>query len=266
MRINPKLFTIAEATDAIDVQEFDGRKIEIFHMDDYPKVKEEFINKGKFAVWSSVDGVNYRVFIEKGYHQELSALYTKAVNKIWVDFWDTCEVVSRKTSYRIILPVTIVAVAACIGLSFIPNQQASFFAMLGIVVVAFVVMLFFNRLTKKKIYDANVKSVEEIKKCVGGSKNFDALIEAQKNYMDAYYDALYPSNEEEEDSSLESEQIEAVNEEQPEAVSEEEPNALEEQPEVVSEEKAEPVEEASTDDSEVEEDSNLEEEKEESNE
>ncbi len=253
MRINPKLFTIAEATDAIEVQEFDGRKVEIFHMDDYPKVKEEFINKGKFAVWSSVDGVNYRVFIEKGYHQELSALYTKAVNKIWVDFWDTCEVVSRKTSYRIILPVTIVAVAACIGLSFIPNQQASFFAMLGIVVVAFVVMLFFNRLTKKRIYDANVKSVEEIKKCVGGSKNFDALIEAQKNYMDAYYDALYPSDEEEEENP--------ALEEQTDAVSEEETKALE--PEEVSEEKVEAVEEAATEnDSEAEEGSNLEEEKE----
>ncbi len=253
MRINPKLFTIAETTDAIEVQEFDGRKIEIFHMDDYPKVKEEFINKGKFAVWSSVDGVNYRVFIEKGYHQELSALYTKAVNKIWVDFWDTCEVVSRKTSYRIILPVTIVAVAACIGLSFIPNQQASFFAMLGIVVVAFVVMLFFNRLTKKRIYDANVKSVEEIKKCVGGSKNFDALIEAQKNYMDAYYDALYPSNEEEEENT--------DLEEQTDVVSEEETKALE--PEEVSEEQVELVEESSTEnDSEAEEGSDLEEEKE----
>lgn len=257
MRINPKLFTIAEATDAIEVQEFDGRKIEIFHMDDYPKVKEEFINKGKFAVWSSIDGLNYRVFIEKGYHQELSALYTKAVNKIWVDFWDVCETISRKTSYRIILPVTIVAVAACIGLSFIPNQQASFFAMLGIVVVAFVVMLFFNRLTKKRIYDANVKSVEEIKKCVGGSKNFDALIEAQKNYMDSYYDALYPSDEEDEEES-------ALEEEQLEAVSEEEPKALE-QPESVSEEENETVEEESND---LEDDgvSDLKEEKKESNE
>lgn len=255
MRINPKLFTIADTADAIEVQEFDGRKVEIFHMDDYPKVKEEFINKGKFAVWSSIDGMNYRVFIEKGYHQELSALYTKAVNKIWVDFWDVCETISRKTSYRIILPVTIVAVAACIGLSFIPNQQASFFAMLGIVVVAFVVMLFFNRLTKKKIYDANVKSVEEIKKCVGGSKNFDALIEAQKNYMDSYYDALYPSDEEEEENS--------ALEEQPDAVSEEETKALEEQPEEVSEEKVETVEEVSTEnDSETDDGSNLEEEKE----
>lgn len=223
MRINPKLFTIADSADAIEVQEFDGRKVEIFHMDDYPKVKDEFINKGKFAVWSSVDGFNYRVFIEKGYHQELSALYTKAVNKIWVDFWDVCEGISRKTSYRIILPVTIVAIAGCIGLSFIPNQQVGFFAMLGIVVVAFVVMLFFNRLTKKKIYDANVQSVEEIKKCVGGSKNFDALIDAQKEYMDAYYDALYPSDEEEEE----------------EAVSEEETKALEEQPEAEAEEKVE---------------------------
>lgn len=235
MRINPKLFTVTDGADAVEVQEFDGRKIELFYMDNYPKVKEEFINKGKFAVWASVDGVNYRVFIEKGYYEELNELYKPAINKIWVDFWDVCESISRKTSYRIIIPITIVAVAACIGLSFLPGQ-ASFYAMLGVVVVAFVAMLFFNRLTKKKIYDANVSSVEEIKKCVGGSKNFDALIEKQKNYMDSYYDALYPQEEEE--------PIEEASEEDPLQI-EEKPEELPADTEVVeaAEEPMEKVEE-----------------------
>ncbi|MDE5566691.1 MAG: hypothetical protein K2I77_06865 [Anaeroplasmataceae bacterium] len=199
MRINPKLFTVTDGADAFEVQEFDGRKVELFMMDAYPKVKDEFINKGKFAVWSSMDGRNYRVFIENGYYEELKALYTPAVNKIWVDFWDVCEKISRKTSYCIILPITAVAVALCIGFNFLLPNDVSFFAMLAIVVVAFVAMLFLNRLTKKKIYDANVSSVEEIKKCVGGAKNFDELIDKQKNYMDSYYDALYPEDEEFED-------------------------------------------------------------------
>ncbi len=200
MRINPKLFALASEEQPIDVQEFDERKVEIFNMNHFPNVKEEFINKGKFAVWSSEDGRNYRVFIEEGYYNELKELYTQPINKIWVDFWDTCESVSKKTSYRVILPVTVVAVAACFGFSFLP--QGSLYAMIAVVVVAFVVMMFCNRLTKKKIYDANVASVELIKKSLGGTKNFDELIDKQKEYMDRYYEALYPEDAEEQETEV----------------------------------------------------------------
>lgn len=195
MRINPKLFTIANGVEPVEIQEFDGRKIEVFMMSPYPQVKEEFINKGKFAVWSSIDGVNYRLFIEDGYYNELKALYSQPVNKIWVDFWDTCEKISKKMSRCVILPVTVVAVGACIGFSFL--QVGSIYAMLAVVVIAFVVMLFCNRYTRKKIYDANAASVELIKKTLGGAKEFDDMLERQKNYMDSYYDSLYPEDEEE---------------------------------------------------------------------
>lgn len=195
MRINPKLFTIANEAEPVDVQEFDGRKIEVFMMEPYPQVKEEFINKGKFAVWSSIDGINYRLFIEDGYYNELKPLYSQAVNKIWVDFWDTCETISRKMSRFVILPITVVAIGGCIGFSFI--DKIGIYLMIAVVVVAFVAMLFCNRLTRKKIYDANVASVELIKKALGGTKEFDDMLERQKNYMDNYYDSLYPEDEEE---------------------------------------------------------------------
>lgn len=201
MRINPKLFIVGNETEPIDVQEFDGRKIEVFMMDPFPQVKEEFINKGKFAVWSSEDGVNYRVFIESGYYNELKPLYSPEINKIWVDFWDTCEQVSKKMTRYCILPITVGAVGGCIGFSFLP--KVGMYAMIAVVVVAFVAMMFCNRLTRKKIYDANVTSVEMIKKALGGTKEFDELIERQKNYMDAYYDSLYPEEEEDEEESVE---------------------------------------------------------------
>ena len=204
MRINPKLFALANEAQPIDVQEFDERKVEIFIMDQYPNVKEEFINKGKFAVWSSEDGTNYRLFIEDGYYNELKPLYTASINKIWVDFWDACERISKKMSRCVILPLTVVALAACIGFSFL--KDIGVYLMIGVVAVAFFGMLFTNRLTKKKIYEENASSVELIKKSLGGTKEFDALLEKQKNYMDSYYDALYPDEEEEvleEESTLE---------------------------------------------------------------
>ena len=197
MRINPKVYPIADEDTPIEVQEFDGRRIEVFHLDNYEDVKMEFINQGKFAVWSSIDGVNYRVFIESGYYEELKVLYSQPVNKIWVDFWDTCESVSKKMSGRIILPLTIVAVALCIGVSFIPGDY-SMYIMFGVVATSIIGMFFVNRLTKKKIYDANVSSIETIKKIVGGAKKFDEILDKQKTYMESYYDKLYPQEDEEE--------------------------------------------------------------------
>ncbi len=220
MRLNPKLFDLGNEVEPVDVQEFDGRKIEVFMMGPFPQVQEEFINKGKFAVWSSVDGTNYRLFIEDGYYNELKPLYTSAVNKIWVDFWDACERISKKMSRNVILPVTLVALGGCIGFSFL--KDIGVYLMIAVVVIAFGAMMFCNRLTKKKIYDENQASVELIKKALGGSKQFDDILERQKTYMDNYYDSLYPDEEEEEMENPEVLEAEEVKELEEPSVSEEE--------------------------------------------
>lgn len=226
LRINPKLFTAADETTPVEVQEFDNRKIEIFNLNDFEVAKEEFIGKGKFAVWSSVDGTNYRVFIEEGYYKELKDLYGAGVNKIWVDFWDTCEKISRRASYRIILPTTAAAILACFLTTLLPSSVSMYIA-IAIIVVAFGVMMFANKLTKKKIYEANVDSVDKIKAELG-EKNFNKLLDAQKEYMDSYYDALYPEDQveddliEDEDASVkELETVEEVVDETPEEANEE---------------------------------------------
>ena len=66
------------------------------------------------------------------------------------------------------------------------------------VVLAFVGMMTIQKFTKKKIYEENVKSVDLIKKHLG-AKNFEKLLDRQKSYMDEYFDALYPEDEENEE-------------------------------------------------------------------
>lgn len=39
MRLNPKLFALGNEVEPVDVQEFDGRKIEVFMMGPYPQVQ-----------------------------------------------------------------------------------------------------------------------------------------------------------------------------------------------------------------------------------
>lgn len=193
MRINPKLFAIADGAEPVETQEFDQRKIEVFHMGDFQGVTEEFINKGQFATWASEDGVNYRLFIEEGYHGVVGDLYTQQVNKIWVDFWDSTEVISRKFSRYLLIPLMIVSVAICVISFFLPTG-GNYVAM-GVLVVAFIVMLVCNSKTKKAIMKENIKSRDEIIKLLGEEK-FDKLLEQQKEYMDQYYQNLYPADEE----------------------------------------------------------------------
>ena len=210
MKVNVKLYNLVENQIPLETQNIDGRNVEIYSMDDFPKVKDEFIRTGRFAVWSSVDGSNYRIFIEPGYFNEFKELYSLDINKIWVDFWDACEKHSRTATFKIIIPVTFVAICGTIGLSFWKNPISSYIS-IGLVIVAFLVMMIFNGRAKRKIQEENVKSVDLIKKTVG-EKRFEQLIEGRKDYTDKYFAALYPEEETAVEEVAEAPEVESVSE------------------------------------------------------
>lgn len=201
MKINPKLYQVAEGITPVETQSFDDRKVELFYMDDFDGVKEEFIQKGQFAAWSSEDGVNYRVFIEKGYYEAVGELYTQPINKIWVEFWDTTETITNKLSRKIMMPIMLISVLVCIGSMWLPNLGQ--YIAIGVLIVAFIVMLLINSKTKKSIVAENIKSRDLIVQYLGQDK-FDKLLDEQKNYMDEYYKNLYPDND------IEDEEVESV--------------------------------------------------------
>ncbi|MBR4496494.1 MAG: hypothetical protein IKP12_05125 [Acholeplasmatales bacterium] len=224
MRINPKIFTLADGATPIEVQEFDGRKVELFYLDDYEEAKNEFIAKSQFAVWSSIDGVNYRVYIESGYYNAVKALYQQPINKIWVDFWDTTENITKKTSRRILIPMMVVCCGLCIGSFFVKQDWASY-AIIGVLILAFICMIVVNSFTRKKVMEANIKSRNEISDFLGQNQ-FDDILKKQKEYIDEYYDKLYQNdNVEEDDEALEADEPQ------------EEAKALEKTEDVVVEEK-----------------------------
>ena len=228
MKINPKLFMVADGIEPIEVQEFDERKIEIYSMEQFEGIKEEFVmKKGQFAVWSSVDGVNYRLFLEEGYRKEVSELYSEKVNRTWVNFYDTTDRISKKFSNYFVYPLMGVAVLACV-LSIFLNQYMPSWAswvIIGVLAVMFVLMIFVNMKIKKVVLKENTKARQEIIDYLGENK-FDALIEAQKSYMDKYYENLYPDDEEAEAENVEAPANEITD--KPEAEAEQKEDVVEE--------------------------------------
>ena len=201
MKINPKLYAVADSVTPVETEEFDGRKIEIYTMDQFTGIREEFVNgKGEFAVWSSQDGTNYRVFIEDGYYKEVKELYEQPVNKIWVDFWDTTDNVSKKFQRFFIYPLmglAIVLAILAIVFGSMAGSSATVFqwVVIALLVALFIAMIVVNYRTKKVIMDENVKSRQLIIDLFG-EKKFDELTDRQKAYMDQYMDNLYGQSEE----------------------------------------------------------------------
>lgn len=197
MKINPKLYAVADEKTPIEVQEFDGRKIEVFLMDDLEGVKEEYVlGKGQFAVWSSNDGTNYRLYIENGYYDAVQPLYGRPVNKVWIEFWDKTDAISKKFSRFIIYPLMVLAVVLCV-LSLTLQQYLGnwgSWVIIGVLILLFIVMIVSNTVTKKKITEENLKSRQTIVEFFG-EEEFNGLIDKQKSYMDNYFANLYPEDE-----------------------------------------------------------------------
>ena len=237
MKINQKLYVLGDSLEPIEVQEFDGRKVELYYLED-EVVKTDFINKSQFAVWSSVDGKNYRLFLEEGYYNAVSKLYSKEVNQIWVNFWDTTESITQKTSRFILIPMMVVCIGLCIASFLIPGNTASYI-IIGILIAAFIAMIVVNSMTRKKVMAENMKSRDLIAGVLGQDE-FDNILKTQKDYMDAYYQAMYPD-----DADVEAEEAETVEEVKEEATALEEPKeeAQEETKEEVKEEASEEVKE-----------------------
>lgn len=196
MKINPKLYHVADQVKPLEVQKIDDKEIEVFLMGDFNGILEEFtIGKEQFAVWSSEDGVKYRLFLEDGYYKELGELYTAQINKIWLDFWDEAEMLSTRHTRRFLYPLMILAVVIGIGsmaLASIIGDISNYIA-IGCFVLMFIGMIVSQKVVKNKITRANINSRDKIIKLLG-EKKFDELINKQSEYMDEFFANLYPED------------------------------------------------------------------------
>lgn len=244
MKLNERVFEVLNG-EPVEVQNIDGHEVKIYILDDYPDVLNEFVNKGKFAVWSCVDGTNYKLAIEKGYYDELRELYSDKVNDTWLKFWDECEKISSTFSKKIVLPATAVIIVIFVVLMALSNKmpgKLGTYLTLGLAIFYVLVILILRKLTTNKINIANQNALAVIKKNLGEA-HFNDLLERQRNYIDAYYDTL--SAKEEAEASANEENVNELKETEETTEAEKEESNNKEETEVKEKEVVETTEEAS---------------------
>mgnify|MGYP002795251415 FL=1 len=244
MKLNERVFEVLNG-EPVEVQNLDGHEVKIYILDDYPDVLNEFVNKGKFAVWSCVDGTNYKLAIEKGYYDELRELYSDKVNDTWLKFWDECEKISSTFSKKIVLPATAVIIVIFVVLMALSNKmpgKLGTYLTLGLAIFYVLVILILRKLTTNKINIANQNALAVIKKNLGEA-HFNDLLERQRNYIDAYYDTL--SAKEEAEASANEENVNELKETEEKTEAEKEESNNNEEAEVKEKEVVETTEEAS---------------------
>lgn len=244
MKLNERVFEVLNG-EPVEVQNLDGHEVKIYILDDYPDVLNEFVNKGKFAVWSCVDGTNYKLAIEKGYYDELRELYSDKVNDTWLKFWDECEKISSTFSKKIVLPATAVIIVIFVVLMALSNKmpgKLGTYLTLGLAIFYVLVILILRKLTTNKINIANQNALAVIKKNLGEA-HFNDLLERQRNYIDAYYDTL--SAKEEAEASANEENVNELKETEETIEAEKEESNNNEETEVKEKEVVETTEEAS---------------------
>ncbi|MCR5705962.1 MAG: hypothetical protein K6G48_04130 [Acholeplasmatales bacterium] len=198
MKLNQRIYDYALEEKLIERQEITNeRSVEIYSLNEYQDIYTEFTNQGKFAVWSCVDGKNYRLFVEDGYYKKLEPLYKQSINQIWLDFWDECDKAVSKFR-NVVMPIMLVAIIVLfLGGTFLlgdyPSVQLG--VAIGVAVVFIGFVLFFRGKINKRINAANADAVAKIKKNMG-EKTFERLLDTQRSYIDEFFH--YDDNNDEE--------------------------------------------------------------------
>ncbi len=221
MKLNQRIYDYADDENLLDSQELDGHNVQIYNLNAYEDMLTEFTAKGKFAVWSSVDGTNYRLFVEEGYYNKLKPLYESKINAIWLNFWDSCEKVTTKFR-NIVMPLALVVILIVFGSTFLlNNSKASLIVTIATAALYFLGVMLYKRVVNKKLGLLNAEAVAEIKKHMG-EKRFERLLDDQRSYMDEYF----KYDEEDNTEVVEEVNEEVASEEKTEVVEVENDNAV----------------------------------------
>lgn len=195
MKMLPKDYAKAVGT-PFRTEKYKDAVLEMYYLNDRADF-HKFAGRGRFSVWTS-DGVNYRLFVEKGYYEAVTDLYENEVNDIWLDFTNSIYAAQRKMSrmYMFIsMIVLLVVFAASALLQELLKDQANNVFLIAMVVL-FVGLFVSSNMQQKRlralVSDENKKATQLIKDTLGEAK-FQNILDSQEKYYQAYFNTEEPA-------------------------------------------------------------------------
>lgn len=207
MKILPKEYAKAQGQ-PFRVEDYKGAKLEMYYLDDRSDYGK-FAQRGRFSVWTS-NGVDYRLFVDKGYYNAVGDLYRNDVNTIWLDFTNSIYGAHQKLSkFFMLIQLGLFALMFAI-LMIVPQliPSASDVVFLVVMVVMFIGIMTSSQIQQKKLKGIVSKENENasnlIKKALGEA-NYKEILANQEKYYESYF---RPSVEEEVEEENETKEIE----------------------------------------------------------
>jgi len=183
MKLNPKIYKNLNQEPFLE-QEIEGVKVAFYDMNE-TQYLTQYAGRGKFALWTSNGGDDYKVLIEKSYYEALQPFYDYDVNKIWIDFLSNAGNITKKMSRLFLIPSLIFYVLiSTLALLFLEDQIVPIF--LGVIVVIFGINIFQTRVTSNKVREANIQAQDQIRETLGAT-TFDQLVVAQEEHYKNYF-------------------------------------------------------------------------------
>lgn len=183
MKLNPKVYKNLNG-EPFEVQSIDGVKVAFYDMNE-TNYLAQYASRGKFAIWTSNGGDDYKVLIEKSYYEALKPFYEYDVNKIWLGFLNQASEITKKVNMYFIIP-TMVLYLVLATVSAIFFQDLMIQVLIGLLVVVFVSNIFQTRITSKRVRESNIKAQEDIRNTLG-TDTFDELVKAQEEHYKNYF-------------------------------------------------------------------------------
>lgn len=207
MKMLPRDYAKAVGT-PFRVEKYKDATLEMYYLNDRNDFYK-FAQRGRFSVWTS-DGVNYRLFVEKGYYEAVPNLYKNEVNDIWLDFTNSIYGAQRKMSRKYMMVsmiVLLVVLGASMLLQTLWAEQANNIFLAAMVVLFIGLIVSSNRQQKRLrslVQEENKKATELIKNELG-EEVFQELLDNQEKYYQQYF-----NTEEESETPAESNEEQEV--------------------------------------------------------